>query len=73
MWKRGAQQNECELHSCNTIHISFQLRSVFSILHSSGNLFQQYFADSYVKTEGSLLNFIRNNQNSLRVDLYVNF
>jgi hypothetical protein len=46
------------------------VRSGFSILHSSGKLFQQYVVDAYVKTEGSRLNFIRLNQKDLRVELY---
>lgn len=46
------------------------IRSGFSILHSSGKLFQQYIVDAYVKTEGSRLNYIRMNQKNLRVELY---
>ncbi|GBN75924.1 hypothetical protein AVEN_192895-1 [Araneus ventricosus] len=38
------------------------VRSGFSLLHSSGKLFQQYVVDAYVKTEGSRLNYIRLNQ-----------
>ncbi|GBN32331.1 hypothetical protein AVEN_206086-1 [Araneus ventricosus] len=45
-------------------------RNGFSILHSSGKLFQQYIVDAYVKTEGSRLHFLRQNQNDLRIELY---
>ncbi|GBM82798.1 hypothetical protein AVEN_139444-1 [Araneus ventricosus] len=38
------------------------MRSDFSILHHSGKLFQQYIVDAYVKTEGSCLNYLRNNK-----------
>ncbi|GBN15498.1 hypothetical protein AVEN_64871-1 [Araneus ventricosus] len=38
------------------------MRSDFSILHHSGKLFQQYIVDAYVKTEGSRLNYLRNNK-----------
>ena len=46
------------------------IRDGFSLIHSSGKLFQQYLVDAYVKTEGCRLFFIRNNQRQLRVDLY---
>ncbi|GBL84498.1 hypothetical protein AVEN_117242-1 [Araneus ventricosus] len=42
----------------------------FSILHSSGKLFQQYIVDAYVKTEGSRLHFLQQNQKDLRIELY---
>ncbi|GBN46553.1 hypothetical protein AVEN_271314-1 [Araneus ventricosus] len=45
-------------------------RNGFSILHSSGKLFQQYIVDAYVKTEGSRLHFLRQNQKDLRIELY---
>ncbi|GBL82366.1 hypothetical protein AVEN_252523-1 [Araneus ventricosus] len=32
---------------------------------------QQYVVDSYVKVEGNRLNFIRHNQRTLRVELYL--
>ncbi|GBM64363.1 hypothetical protein AVEN_11016-1 [Araneus ventricosus] len=45
-------------------------RNNFSILHDSGKLFQQYIVDAYVKTEGSRLYFLRQNQKDLRIELY---
>ncbi|GBM19767.1 hypothetical protein AVEN_59446-1 [Araneus ventricosus] len=45
-------------------------RNGFSILHNSGKLFQQYIVDAYVKTEGSRLYFLRQNQKDLRIELY---
>ncbi|GBM67404.1 hypothetical protein AVEN_188003-1 [Araneus ventricosus] len=45
-------------------------RNDFSILHDSGKLFQQYIVDAYVKTEGSRLHFLRQNQKDLRIELY---
>ncbi|GBN82259.1 hypothetical protein AVEN_237037-1 [Araneus ventricosus] len=42
----------------------------FSILHSSGKLFQKYIVDAYVKNEGSRLHFLRQNQKDLRIELY---
>ncbi|GBN74273.1 hypothetical protein AVEN_133494-1 [Araneus ventricosus] len=45
-------------------------RNGFSILHNSGKLFQQYIVDAYVKTEGSRLHFLRQNQEDLRIELY---
>ncbi len=46
------------------------IRNEFSILHHSGKLFQQFIVDAYVKTEGSRLNYLRFNQNNLRIELY---
>jgi hypothetical protein len=46
------------------------VRAAFNQLHSAGKLFQQYVVDAYVKTEGNNLNWIKNNQANLRVDLY---
>ncbi|XP_042905358.2 uncharacterized protein [Parasteatoda tepidariorum] len=46
------------------------IRSEFSLLHSSGKLFQQFIVDVYVRTEGSRLNYLRLNQKDLRVELY---
>ncbi|GBN03199.1 hypothetical protein AVEN_136525-1, partial [Araneus ventricosus] len=45
-------------------------RNGFSILHNSGKLFQQYIVDAYVKTEGSRLHFLRQNQKDWRIELY---
>ncbi|GBN61691.1 hypothetical protein AVEN_217227-1 [Araneus ventricosus] len=46
------------------------MRSDFSILHHSGKLFQQYIVDAYVKTEGSRLNYLRNNKKTLIIEHY---
>lgn len=46
------------------------LREGFSLLHSSGKLFQQYVVEACVKTEGNRLQFIRDNQAQLRCDSY---
>ena len=46
------------------------IREEFSPIHSGGKLFQQYAVDAYVKTEGCMLYYIRNNQAKLRVELY---
>ncbi|GBM31604.1 hypothetical protein AVEN_198462-1 [Araneus ventricosus] len=45
-------------------------RNGFSILHSSGKLLQQYIVYAYVKTEGSSLYFLRQNQKDLRIEIY---
>ncbi|UYV84546.1 hypothetical protein LAZ67_X002584 [Cordylochernes scorpioides] len=46
------------------------IRSGFSPIHYGRRLFQQYVVDAYVKTEGNRLNYIRQNQSLLRVELY---
>jgi hypothetical protein len=46
------------------------IREEFSPIHASGKLFQQYIVDAYVKVESSRLDFIRQNQTTLRTDLY---
>lgn len=55
-------------------YASFRLaiRDEFSILHSSQKLFLQWIVDIYVRIEGSRLHFIRQNQASLRADVYNN-
>ncbi|GBM19108.1 hypothetical protein AVEN_135596-1 [Araneus ventricosus] len=45
-------------------------RNGFSILPSGGKVFQQYVVDAYVKIEGSGLDFLRQNQKDLRIELY---
>jgi hypothetical protein len=40
-----------------------------SILHG-GRLFQQFAVDMYIKIEGCRLNWIRDHQPEIRVDLY---
>ncbi|XP_074313810.1 uncharacterized protein LOC141649005 [Silene latifolia] len=41
-----------------------------SILLRSGRLLQQYIVDMYIKIETTRLDYIRNNQNVIRADLY---
>ncbi|UYV80109.1 hypothetical protein LAZ67_18001721 [Cordylochernes scorpioides] len=46
------------------------IRPGFSPIHYGRRLFQQYVVDAYVKTKGNRLNYIRQNQSLLRVELY---
>ncbi|CAF5112615.1 unnamed protein product [Rotaria sp. Silwood1] len=46
------------------------IRESFSAIHYGGKLFQQYIVDAYVKTEQNRLAFHRQNQKTLRVELY---
>ncbi|CAF5002532.1 unnamed protein product [Rotaria sp. Silwood1] len=46
------------------------IRQTFSAIHYAGKLFQQYIVDAYVKTEQNRLAFHRQNQKTLRVELY---
>lgn len=48
------------------------VRDEFSILHRSQKLFLQWLVDIYVRIEGTRLHFIRQNQLSLRTELYNN-
>lgn len=48
------------------------IRDGFSLLYRSTKLFLQWIEDMYVRIEGSRLNFIRNNQQTLRSELYNN-
>jgi len=45
-------------------------RAQFNPIFYGGKLFQQYVVDAYVRTEAARLDFVRRNQNNLRVDLY---
>ena len=42
----------------------------WSIIHHAAKLFQQYIVDAWCKVESNNLNFIRQNQNKLRVEMY---
>jgi len=44
--------------------------SIFNPIFFGKRLFQQFAIDTYVKIESSRLDYIRNNQDSLRADLY---
>lgn len=46
------------------------LRNHSSTIHNAGKLFQLYVVDLYLKCEGTRLNYIKANQDKLRVDLY---
>lgn len=52
---------------------SYQLaiREGFSLLHSSGKLFQQYIVYRYLKVDENWLQFIKSNQSRLRCDSYL--
>ena len=43
-----------------------------SFTHHYGRLFQQYVTDMYAKIDQNRLNYIKNNQNGIRQDLYAN-
>jgi len=49
----------------------FAIRDGFNAFLSAGKLTQQYYVDSYVKTEANRLNYIRMNQNQLRTEKYI--
>ena len=50
----------------------FQIRpGIFNPIFYGKRLFQQFAVDTYVKIESSQLDYIRNNQDSLRADLYL--
>ncbi|GBN53044.1 hypothetical protein AVEN_110092-1 [Araneus ventricosus] len=66
--RRSAKRNRVTQLQFYAYRLS--VRSGFSLLHSSGKLFQQYVVDAYVKTEGSRLTYIRLNQKDLRVEFY---
>ena len=44
---------------------------IFNPIFFGKRLFQQFAVDTYVKIESSRLDYIRNNQDSLRADLYL--
>ena len=48
----------------------FAVRPSFSPIHHGRKLFQQYAVDAYCKIEGQRLDFIRGNQDELRVESY---
>ena len=47
------------------------VRNCFSAIHRSRKLFQQYLVDAYIKTESQRLDYIRKNQQQLRVEYYI--
>ena len=46
------------------------VRDDFSLLHSSGKLFQQYIVNAYVKVEGARIAYIKSHQKELRAESY---
>ena len=49
----------------------FQMRpGIFNLTLFGGRLFQQFAIDTYIKIESSRLDYMRNNQDTLRSDLY---
>jgi len=46
------------------------VRNEFNLFLSGGKLTQQYFVDTYVKTEANRLNFVRQNQSQLGAEKY---
>lgn len=48
----------------------FALRHGFGATHSAWKLFQQFAVDAYVKVEANNLNYIKLNQQQLRVEYY---
>ncbi|KAK7089794.1 hypothetical protein V1264_024238 [Littorina saxatilis] len=46
------------------------VRQAFSPLFYGSKLFQQYIVDAYIRVETGRMNFIRNQQNHLRVEMY---
>ena len=76
-WENGMQHNpEHRTNTRNTITClqfyayRLAIRETFSPIHYGGKLFQQFIVDSYLRVEAGRVNFIRNNQPKLRVDMY---
>ena len=62
-------------HKCVSVRdyycYKFQMRpGIFNPILYGKRLFQQFVVDTYIKIESSRLDYIRNNQDSLRADLY---
>ena len=73
MYKKGELPEEHSLPNCNFYVYLHAVRHGFSLLHASGKLFQQCIVDAYVKTKGSRLNYLGQNQKDLRVEFYQSF
>ncbi|AQK39329.1 hypothetical protein ZEAMMB73_Zm00001d023448 [Zea mays] len=66
---------ESPIHLCVSVRdyycYKFQIRpGLFNPILHGKRLFQQFAVDTYIKIESSRLDFIRNNQERLRADLY---
>ncbi|PWZ41861.1 ATP-dependent DNA helicase PIF4 [Zea mays] len=77
--KRASNANdedaESPIHLCVSVRdyycYKFQIRpGLFNPILHGKRLFQQFAVDTYIKIESSRLDFIRNNQERLRADLY---
>ena len=66
--KQTAKRINLTLNQYYSYKIS--IRDFFSPIFSSGKLFLQYLVDGYVKVEGNDLNWIKQNQKQLRVEMY---
>ncbi|XP_072150844.1 uncharacterized protein [Setaria viridis] len=66
----GSAGNKC-VSVCDYYCYKFQMRpGIFNPILYGNRLFQQFAVDTYVKIESSRLDYIRNNQDILRADLY---
>ena len=45
-------------------------RGQYNILHRAGLLFQEYIVDAYAQIEQGRLDFLRRNQDKLRLEVY---
>ena len=53
-----------------TLMMQLKRATLLMQLHLSGRLFHQYIVDMYAKIEQQRLNYIKTNQQKIRVDLY---
>ena len=66
--KQTAKRKNLTLDQYYSFKIS--IRERFSPIFASGKLFMQYLVDAYVKVEANNLNYIKQNQKQLRVEMY---
>lgn len=66
---RTGKRKNVSMLQWKVAHI-FEKEDTFNPLLHGGKLFQQWAVDSYLAVEANNLNFIRNQQNKLRVELY---
>lgn len=76
-WRLGMNHDSVHTTSVRNVvtqlqYYSYRLavRDDFSLLHSSGRLFQQYVVDAYVKVEGSRIAYVMSHQKQLRAENY---
>ena len=66
----GSAGNLC-VTVCDYYCYKFQMRhNIFNPILFGKRLYQQFAVDTYVKIESSRLDYIRNNQDRIRADLY---